>query len=62
MSVQPGQDRTPKFAGHVLPDRTSTGLIVLSKFAHVWVINSNKKRTQNTNLAAKVQNCGVFEN
>jgi hypothetical protein len=25
MSVQPGQDRTPKFAGRVLPDRTESG-------------------------------------
>ena len=25
MSVQPGQDWTPKFAGRVLPDRTKSG-------------------------------------
>ena len=36
MSVQPGQDRTPKIAGRVLPDRTSTGLILLSKFVHMY--------------------------
>ena len=27
MSVLPGQDRTPKFAGRVLPDRTKSGPI-----------------------------------
>ena len=36
MSVQPGQDRTPKFAGRVLPDRTSTGPILLSKFVRTY--------------------------
>ena len=36
MSVQSGQDRTPKFAGRVLPDRTSTGPILLSKFVHMY--------------------------
>ena len=61
MSVQPGQNRTPKFAGRVLPDRTSTGPILLIS-AYVWVINSNSKRTLNTNLDSKVQNCGLFEN
>ena len=30
MSVQPGQDRTPKFAGSVLPDRTKSGHMVFS--------------------------------
>ena len=29
MSFLTGQDRTPKFAGQVLPDRTESGLIFL---------------------------------
>ena len=35
MSVQSGQDRTPKFAGRVLPDRTKSGhvfFLVHTKF------------------------------
>ena len=28
ISVSPGQDRTPKFAGRVLPDRTKSGPII----------------------------------
>ena len=30
MSFLTGQDRTPKFAGQVLPDRTESGLIFLT--------------------------------
>ena len=30
MSFLTGQDRTPKFAGQVLPDRTKSGLIFLN--------------------------------
>ena len=30
MSFLTGQDRTPKFAGQVLPDRTESGLIFLN--------------------------------
>ena len=40
MRVQPGQDRTPKFAGRVLPDRTSTGPILLSKFVHMYGLST----------------------
>ena len=32
MSFLTGQDRTPKFAGQVLPDRTESGLILLNIF------------------------------
>ena len=61
MSVQPEQDWTPKFAGHVLPDQTSTGPILFSKFLHmyyVWVINSNRKRTLITDLDSKTTGIG----
>jgi hypothetical protein len=30
MSFLTGQDRTPKFAGQVLPDRTESGLILFN--------------------------------
>jgi hypothetical protein len=30
MNFLTGQDRTPKFAGQVLPDRTESGLILLN--------------------------------
>ena len=36
MSVQPGQDRTPKYAGRVLPDRTKSGPILISKFLGMY--------------------------
>ena len=32
MTVQPGQDRTPKFAGHVLADRTESGPLLFPIF------------------------------
>ena len=32
MSFLTGQDRTPKFAGQVLPDRTESGLLFLKHF------------------------------
>ena len=43
MSVQPGQDRTPKIAGRVLPDRTKSGHIFFPSTYQVWVINLIKK-------------------
>ena len=43
MSVQPGQDRTPKFAGRVLPDGTKSGHIFFPTTYQVWVIDLIKK-------------------
>ena len=40
MSFLTGQDRTPKFAGQVLPDRTKSGLTFLNILLH-------KKTTKN---------------
>ena len=51
MSVQPGQDRTPNFAGRVLPDRTESGPLFFPITYHL-----------HTNFASKVLNCVVFEN
>ena len=36
ISLESGQDRTPEFAGRVLPDRTSTGPILLYKFVRMY--------------------------
>ena len=38
MSFLTGQDRTPKFAGQVLPDRTESGLLFLKHFTGAVVI------------------------
>ena len=38
MSFLTGQDRTPKFAGQVLPDRTKSGLT----FLNIYSINCNE--------------------
>ena len=50
MSFLTGQDRTPKFAGQVLPDQTESRL---KHFIHqVWVINSLRIRSLDTNLVS----------
>ena len=59
MSFLTGQDRTPKFAGQVLPDRSCrTGLKPDLYFQHftyqVWVNNSHKIRSLDTSLVSKV--------
>ena len=43
LSVQPGQDRTPKFAGRVLPDRTKSGPIFFPSTYQVWDVNLIQK-------------------
>ena len=53
MSFLTGQDRTPKFAGQVLPDRTESGLIFKHFNYHVWAINSHMIRSLDT-LVSKV--------
>ena len=49
MSFPTGQDRTPKFAGHVLPDRTSTGPILSSKFVHMYGLSIQKGKKSSRN-------------
>ena len=48
MSFLTGQDRTPNFAGQVLPDRTESGLLFLNHFT--GDISSQKISSQYTNL------------
>ena len=43
MSVKPGQDRTPKFAGRVLPDRTKSGPVFFTRTYQVRDVNLMKK-------------------
>ena len=52
MSFLTGQDRTPKFAGQVLPNQTESGLIFLNILPtyQVLIINSHKIRPLDTNL------------
>jgi hypothetical protein len=48
MSFLTGQDRTPKFARQVLPDRTESGLILLNVLPTKY--NSHKIGYMDTNL------------
>jgi hypothetical protein len=55
MSFQTGQDRTPKFAGQVLLDRTKSGLIFFKHFiGQAGDINSHKISSLYTNLVYKM--------
>ena len=45
MSFPTGQDRTPKFAGRVLPDRTKFGPTFFPSTYQMQVINSIKEVT-----------------
>jgi hypothetical protein len=50
MSFLTGQDRTPKFAGQVLPDRTESG----PAFLNILPANSHKIRSLDIDLVSKV--------
>ena len=51
MSFLTGQNRTPKFSGQVLPDRTE---FELKNFTYqVWLINFHRIRSLDENLMSK---------
>ena len=76
MSVQPGQDWTPKFAGHVLPDRTESGPLLFPIFntkvsacdtcAHIHNKSTAKIRLRKSShilsLHLEKRNLGLFLN
>ena len=51
MSFLTGQDRTPKFAGQVLPDRTKSGLTFLNILLH----KNTRKNYEKKNLKKKLK-------
>jgi hypothetical protein len=57
MSFMTGQDRTPKFAGQVLPDRTESGLIFLTSLGYQLSYDIS----MDTNLVSKNLNWDVFK-
>ena len=54
MSFLTGQDRTPQFAGQVLPDQTEYGLLFPKNFICQAGISSHKISSLDTNLVSKV--------
>ena len=57
MSFLTGQDRTPKFAGQVLPDRTKSGLTFLNILLHKNTRkNYEKKKFEKKFLKKKIEN------
>ena len=56
MSFLTGQDRTPKFAGQVLPDRTKSGLTFLNILLHKNTRKIMKKKIEKKFLKKKIEN------
>ena len=57
MSFLTGQDRTPKFAGQHLPDRTISGLTFLNILLHKNTRrNYEKKKIEKKFLKKKIEN------
>jgi hypothetical protein len=62
MSFLTGQNRTPKFAGHVLPDRTESGLIFLTFYLTSMGYQFSYDKVPGTNLVSKNLSWDVFKN
>jgi hypothetical protein len=62
MSFLTGQDRTPKFAGQVLPDQTESGLIFLTFYlTSIGYQFSVYDKVPGYKFGIKNQNWDVFE-
>jgi hypothetical protein len=62
MSFLAGQDRTPKFAGQVLPDRTESGLIFLTFYLTSMGYQFSYDKIPGFKFVIKNLNWDVFEN
>jgi hypothetical protein len=62
MSFLTGQDRTPKFAGQVLPDRTESGLIFLTFYLTSMGYQFTYDKVPGYKFGIKNLNWDVFKN